>query len=100
MRSEATISRTATMIIAHAPPTGKPLILGLAAIVTYRLRAVTRVAAIVVMYMNSIGHSAKCGLRFSDLSQTVTTNRLRAAISWFEAPNNCHRYTQVPVSTK
>ena len=67
--------------------------------VTYRLRAVTMVAAMVVRYMNSIGHRAKAGLRFSDFSHTVTTNRLSAAMSWLEAPNICHRYTQVPVST-
>ena len=86
-------------VIDQAPHTGRPLIFGFDAMVTYRLRAVTMVAAMVVRYMNSIGHRAKAGLRFSDFSHTVTTNRLSAAMSWLEAPNICHRYTQVPVRT-
>src|SRR4030067_150068 len=50
--------------------------------------------------MNIIGYIAYAGLRLRDFSQTLTINRLSAAISCFAEPNSCHRYTQVPVSTR
>src|SRR5919204_2125541 len=68
--------------------------------VAYRLYAVTRVAAMVVMYMNSVGIAAYVGLRRLAASHTVTTSRLSDAINWFEAPNNCQMYTHVPVITR
>ena len=82
-------SRIAMMIIAHAPAAAEP---PCGTMVTNRLRAVTRVAASVVMYMNKVGQSANEGFFFCSLNQTVTINRLSAAINWLAAPNNCHRY--------
>ena len=49
----------------------------------------TTVAAMVVTYMNTIGMPAYSELRLVATSQTVTTSRLRAAISWLDAPKSC-----------
>src|SRR6266545_8256836 len=88
------------MIMAQLPMTEIVATPDLVAIVLYRFLAVTSDAAIVVTYMNTIGMPAKAGFRRVEASHTVTISRLRAAISWLEAPNSCHRYTQVPDSTK
>src|ERR1051325_8392771 len=67
--------------------------------VAYRLYAVTSVAAIVVMYMNSVGIAAYIGFLRLAASHTVTTSSDNDAINWFEAPNSCQMYTHLPVIT-
>ncbi len=88
------------MIMAQLPMTEMVATPDLMAIVLYRFHAVTSDAAIVVTYMKTIGMPANAGLRRVEASHTVTINRLSAAMSWFDAPNSCHRYTQVPERTR
>jgi hypothetical protein len=78
MTSAVANSSTAMTIIAHAPAAAEP---PFGTMVTNRLRAVTSVAASVVMYMNKVGHRANEGFFFCSLSQTVTMSRLSAAMS-------------------
>src|SRR5918992_1676699 len=87
MSSAAPTRRSDTAIMAHAPMTLISADPSRRMIVAYRLYAVTRLAATVVTYMKSIGMPAYAGLRRVDASHRVTSSRLRAASSWFEAPN-------------
>src|SRR5918994_2036190 len=95
----ATISSTATMIMAHAPTTAIVETPSAVAIVSYRLYAVIPAATMVVTYMKIMGSPANAGFRPVEASHTVTMSRDRPARSWLDAPNSCHRYTHVPVST-
>src|SRR6266545_3060605 len=88
------------MIMAQLPMTEIVATPDFVAMVLYRFHAVTSDAAIVVTYMKIMGIPANAGLRRVEASHTVTINRLSAAMSWFDAPNSCHRYTQVPDSTR
>src|SRR5574337_690700 len=54
----------------------------------------------VVTYMNTMGMPANAGLRLVWANHTVTISRLRAAMSWLDAPKSCHRYTHVPDKTR
>src|SRR5262249_55209016 len=94
MNAAATNSSAETRIIASAPQTAIPApsrtMFGTTT-VSQRLRAMTSVAAIVVMYMNTVGISAKVVLRRVEASQTVTTSSESDAISWFDDPNSCQR---------
>src|SRR5947209_6607902 len=100
MTSAAITRRIDTTIIAQAPTTEIVATPAFVATVAYRLYAVTSEAATVVTYMKSIGIPAKAGFLPTDASQTVTSRRLNAAMSWFDAPNSCHRYTHVPDRTR